>query len=386
MRSRPRVPLIALALSTIALGCGEDSTPPTSPEPEATVALATGLAWRQVDGRSGHTCAVTTDDRAYCWGDNSDGQLGNGTTVSSAAPSLVAGNLRFRHVSVGSRHSCGITTGDRAYCWGFNWYGQVGDGTGYPENIRRLSPVPVSADRRFRQVRAGDDFTCALTPWDGAFCWGSNVFGQLGDGTRTTRHAPVRVRGQHQWRQLDGGDTHICGVTTDDQGYCWGMNFWGQLGDGTQNVPSVPVAVTGGLEFRQISAGRSHSCGVTTDNRAFCWGHAESGELGDGSSYPPVLSKRAPVAVATARRFQHVWAGEEHTCGLTLAGRGFCWGANRDGQVGNGTAERQLTPVRVSGDLIFKQVGTGWRRSFALTPEGVMYAWGLGVLTPAVRP
>ena len=231
----------------------------------------------------------------------------------------MSGGLRFQHVSTGNSHSCGLTLDNRLYCWGFNFDGELGDGTGYPENVRRLTPVLVTGGRTFRQVRAGYSFTCALTTSNEAFCWGYNVFGQLGDGTRTTRYAPVRVKGGQKWRQLNAGTDHVCGVTTADRAFCWGMNFWGQFGDGTQNVPGKPVPVAGGLRFRQVSAGGAHSCGVTTSNRAYCWGRAEDGVLGNGSGDPPPLSIWSPVAVATSVRFDYVMAGDDHTCGVALS-------------------------------------------------------------------
>ncbi|HEY7613055.1 MAG TPA: hypothetical protein VH764_08665, partial [Gemmatimonadales bacterium] len=193
------------------------------------VETAAQLSFRQISaggGSSGdlHTCGVTTDDRAYCWGANLWGQLGVGSNSGpddcgnpcSKRPVAVQGGLRFRHVSAGDRFTCGITTDDRAYCWGRNVEGQLGDGT---ETIR-FRPVPVAGGRRFRQVRAGASHTCAITPADVAFCWGS---GALGDGAIAQHSTPVRVAGGLRWRLLSV-DLHTCGVTTDDRAYCWGVN------------------------------------------------------------------------------------------------------------------------------------------------------------------
>jgi alpha-tubulin suppressor-like RCC1 family protein len=386
MRSRCAIPLSGSVLAVLLTGCGSEPTAPVGAEPAPAVAAATDLTFKQIDRFGAHTCAVTTDGRAYCWGANDQGQLGNGSTVSTAAPSLVSGGLRFRHVSVGNQHSCGLTTSGQVYCWGFNFHGELGDGTGYPENIRRLSPVLVTGGRKFREVRAGYAFTCAVTTASISFCWGYNVFGQLGDGTRTTRKAPVRVKGNHTWRQLNAGNDHVCGVTTADKAFCWGMNFWGQVGDGTQNVPGKPVAVAGGLRFRWVSAGGAHSCGVTTANRAYCWGRAEDGQLGHGSDLP-VPGIWSPVAVASTLRFDHIMAGDMHTCALALSGRAFCWGRNSMGEVGNGhMGGLQPTPVAVAGGLLFTQVRAGRWASVALTADGRPYLWGVGNSTPVASP
>jgi alpha-tubulin suppressor-like RCC1 family protein len=382
---RQLAPILPLALAA-ALGCRDDAPSPTAPDSEpalVTTATTAALSFRQVSVSAGstepgHACGVTTDDRAYCWGNNEDGQLGNGTNSGpedcngwpcSIRPVAVLGGLRFDHVSAGGRSTCGITTDDRAYCWGRNENGQLGDGT----QIMRLTPVAVAGGRRFRQVRAGNGHACAITPLDVAFCWGYNVNGQLGDGTTTQRLTPVRVAGGHLWRQLSGGFGYSCGVTTDDQPYCWGYNVNGQLGDGTTISRLRPVAVSGGLLFRQIDAGFHHTCAVrTTDDRAYCWGLNQDGALGDGTT----TSRLKPVAVLGTRRFDHVSAGGNHTCGVTLAGRGFCWGVNLVGQLGDGTTTRRLQPTPLGVDLTLSQVSAGFGSSCGVATDHRAYCWG----------
>jgi alpha-tubulin suppressor-like RCC1 family protein len=133
--------MLAPAITATLLGCGEDATSPTGLEPAPALTAATSLTFRQIDRHASHTCAVANDDRAYCWGSNDQGQLGNGSTDPSATPSLVAGGLRFRQVSVGRDYSCGVTKQDRVYCWGWSFDGQLGDGTG----SRRLGPTNTIA-------------------------------------------------------------------------------------------------------------------------------------------------------------------------------------------------------------------------------------------------
>lgn len=218
-------------------------------------------------------CGVTTNDRAYCWGLGDYGQLGYGTLEEpetcntnpcSTRPVAVLGGLRFRSVSAGDRHSCGVTTENRAYCWGRGSEGQLGDGnpSGSP------TPVAVAGTRRFREVRVGGEHTCAITTTDLALCWGTNSRGELGDGTASNRATPVRVLSGLVWRQLSAGASHncgvtttgrvycwgqnstgfafSCGVTTSSRAYCWGDNYYGELGDGsgeTRAYSLVPIAV-----------------------------------------------------------------------------------------------------------------------------------------------
>jgi alpha-tubulin suppressor-like RCC1 family protein len=218
--------------------------------------VAGGLSFRQISAGTVHTCGVTTGNRAYCWG--SGGHLGDGTGTSRVRPVPVAGELSFRHVSAGTEHTCGVTTDERVYCWGENTSGQLGNGTqgetGYPE----LSPVAVMGTLRFRGVSVGFHHTCGVTTTDRAYCWGSDKWGQIGDGaasvictypggTAPCRKKPTLVAGGYQWRQVDAGggpgpaedqiEIHggrTCGVTTDGRAFCWGDGTLGQNGDGTR--------------------------------------------------------------------------------------------------------------------------------------------------------
>lgn len=393
MRStRPPLGVRRAVYSTLLLlvlaACRDDSGSPTGPDAAPLAAPAELVAGTPVQVARGghHSCLVASTGRAWCWGDNSQGQLGTGATGSTTVPVRVAGDLRFTHLSLGWLHSCGVTTEKRVYCWGFNFDGQLGDGTGYPTNIRRLTPVQVAGSRRYRQVRAGRDFTCAITTADVAFCWGLNTFGQLGTGTGGKSPSPVRVVGGHEWRQLNAGEEHVCGVTRDDRAFCWGMGFWGQLGHGTEEARSRPTAVAGGLRFRQVTAGGKHSCGITTQDKAYCWGDNNDGQLGDGTAWPPVLKRLTPVAVATSRRFDHVVAGSDHTCGVALSSRAFCWGLNTDGQLGDGTTTRRLTPVPILGGFGVDQLGAMGLGSVALTNDGRLFQWGSGQSTPTLVP
>jgi alpha-tubulin suppressor-like RCC1 family protein len=333
------------------------------------------LSFRMISAGALRSCGVTTDDRAYCWGQNGNGALGDGTTTNPRKrPSLVVGGLHFRQVSVGDNHICGVTTDDRAYCWGYNFFGQLGDGT----ITMRAAPVAVLGGLLFRSVRAGGSHTCGLTLARKAYCWGANNVGQIGDSTDVgRRQRPVRVAGGLTFRQVVAGGGHTCGVTTDDKAYCWGYGLYGQIGDGkTVEERHWPRAVAGGLSFRQIAAGGTHSCGVTLDDRAFCWGDNFGGQIGDGTT----SNRLKPVAVAGGRSFSMVSPGSVHTCGVTLARRAYCWGKNTTGQLGDGTTTRRLVPVPVAGGLTFDLVSAGggseFTHSCGVTTGDKAYCWG----------
>jgi len=364
-------PVLAAGLLITALGCLEDTESPTAPEAEPGLATAatTPLAFYQVSGGGDHTCGITTDNRAYCWGSNAYGQLGDGTTTDRLTPVAVAGELPFRQVSAGDSHTCAVTTTNRAYCWGYNGSdGELGDGTA----TDRLTPVPVAGGRQFRQVDAAQYHTCGVSyPDNKAYCWGYNGSFALGDGTSTGRSTPVAVSGGRQFRQVSAGGFHTCGVTTLDKAFCWGWNNRGQLGDGSKVSRPTPSPVAGTRRFRQVDAGYMFTCGVTTDHRAFCWGSGLNGQMGDGNT----KVSTSPRAVAGGFSFDRVTAGALHTCGETTNNRAYCWGT---AGIGDGTTTRtRLTPVAVAGGRLYSQVSAGDNHTCGKTTANVAYCWGL---------
>jgi alpha-tubulin suppressor-like RCC1 family protein len=377
-------PVLALAL-LIAPGCREDIQSPSSSEspPALATTSAAALSFRQISAGSVHTCGVSTGGLAYCWGDNSAGQLGDGTHTRSLRLVPVTGGNQFVQISAGHLQTCGVTRENRAYCWGSNSWGQLGDGT----NTDRSTPT-VIPNRRFRQIRTGYIHTCGITPTNVAFCWGNNDFGQLGTGGSVT-WTPARVARGLLWNQVIAGASHTCGVTTDHKGYCWGANF-GQLGDGTRMQRRKPALVTGGLSFRQVVPGAGwfpdyvepfvddgHTCGITTSDKAYCWGSNESGVLGTGME----TSSATPVKVAGGRSYRFLTTGVLHACGVTLSNLAFCWGSNVFGQLGVGSGSgNSFSPVRVAGVLEFNAVSTGALGNHNCawtTTDRRAYCWGL---------
>jgi alpha-tubulin suppressor-like RCC1 family protein len=370
-------PVLPLAVVVAAFGCRDDAESPTGPEPESALSTtaAQALSFRQISAGTFHSCGVTTDNLAYCWGQDASGELGDGTQPAggfSSKPLPVAGGLHFLQVSAGNYYSCGVTMDDRAYCWGENVYGKLGDGTSTP----RLTPVAVVGGHRFRQVDAGGSHTCGVTPSDEAFCWGYNRYGQLGDSSEFyQRRKPVRVAGGRHFRQVAAGGLHTCGATTGYRAYCWGDGSDGQIGDGRTIQRRTPRLVAGGLSFRQVHAGNAHSCGVTTDNRAYCWGGNDKGQLGDGTT----TQRLKPVPVAGGLQFSGVSPSAEHTCGVTTGSRAYCWGWRYYGQLGDGSPlgdYTRLSPVAVVGGLRFSAVSAGRDHTCGVTTGNVGYCWG----------
>jgi alpha-tubulin suppressor-like RCC1 family protein len=386
---KPRFASVLAPLLLAALGCQGEPTAPSEPTPrmpERRTSATVPLTFRQVSAGSFFSCGVTTDNQAYCWGYNANGQLGQGANdgpeqcvgavgpfACSTRPVLVTGGHQFLQVSAGSFHACAVTTENEAFCWGDNIDGTLGDGTDEP----RYAPVAVMGGHQFREVRAGLFHTCGLTMDDQAYCWGANDFGQLGDGSTIQHLEPVAVVGGLTFRQLStsiGIWDFTCGVTSgDNQAFCWGSNRFGQLGVGSNVIRRVrPSPVVGGWKFVQVEAGYHHVCGVTIANRALCWGDGTEAVLGNGRTYLSFWPRQVDGGLS----FAQVTAGITQSCGITTDQQAYCWGLNTYGDVGDGSTSPALTPVAVAGGLAFAQLSAGELHTCGTTVVGEAYCWG----------
>jgi alpha-tubulin suppressor-like RCC1 family protein len=295
----------------------------------------------------GGTCAVTEARGAvYCWGDNYFGLHGDGTSVDKPDLVPVSGlTSGVAQVSVGSSHACAVTTAGAAWCWGNNSNGQLGDGT----LTTRLTPVQVSGlASGVASISAGNSHTCAMTTSGAALCWGANASRQLGDNTTVQKLIPTQVSGLASGvAQVSAGTSHSCAVTTAGAAWCWGANTNGRLGNNSVTASAIPVQVSGLTSgTAQISAGNGHTCAVTTAGAALCWGNNVNGQLGDGTTTQQLIPTQVSGRTSGTAQISADWAG---TCAVTTAGAAWCWGSNDRGQLGDGTLVQRLVPVQVSG-------------------------------------
>jgi len=332
-----------------------------------------------------HTCVVLNTGSVDCWGQNNDGQLGNGTTTDSDVPAAVSGLGGVTAVTAGEFHSCAILAGGALRCWGENADGQVGDGT----TTTRITPVPVSGlSGGVTQVSAGATHTCALvtTPATMIECWGDGRWGELGDGVGTghpNRDVPTPVFGIIGTAsgapggpvQVAAGAEHTCAVISTGQVECWGFNTNGEVGDGTLSNRVTPVYVIGLTSGPQaISEGGTNGCALTQSLGAACWGSA------DGDDFSAHTSAQAVLGLSTA--VAQLAAGNDSTCALSTAGALQCWGENYFGEVGDGTKNPQATPVNITqwpnGSVPIGFTTVGGEESCAASTNGQAFCWGYG--------
>lgn len=347
------------------------------------------------------TCGISMSDTVYCWGLNDQGQLGNNSTTNSPIPVAVdtsgtpmAGKV-IQDISLGWNHTCALDTTGLVYCWGNNSNGQLGDYS----TSDRLKPVAVYTSgvlsgKTIQAIAAGtqpvgNGHTCALDTDGKVYCWGYNANGQLGNSSTTQRTYPVAVTTSGVLsgkviKAISAGDSNSHALSTDGLAYAWGYNVNGELGNNSTTRSLAPVATRIISSVTAISNTLAHSCALNSSGVVYCWGDNISGKIGDGTTTDRLI----PVTVSTAgtpmvgKTIQAISAGGTHSCAVDTAGLVYCWGSNSDeGQLGNNSTSRSLVPVAVdtSGLLVGKAIqaiSAGYNHTCAIDTNNSAYCWG----------
>lgn len=333
----------------------------------------------QIEAGTGHMCALLGDGTVFCWGANGSGQLGDGTTVAQPIPKMVPGLTDVTQISLGTHisnltvngHTCARTKDGKAYCWGRNGNGQVGDTT--MSDV--WSPkVIVAAD--VVQVATGRAHTCVRLTSGAVQCWGYNGNGQLGSGSSASTMAPGAIIANLSAKNITSGASHMCAILTTGELSCWGAGTLGQLGNGLNANSTVPVTVPGSANIVAVSAGYAFTCSVDTGGVLRCWGDNTFGELGLGN----MLMQSSPQVVSAVTSAVGVSCGTYkdpggHTCALRSNGGLFCFGNNLSGQLGLGDVANRSTPKEVSLPPV-AEVTAGFNFTCARLVNGPIRCWG----------
>lgn len=340
---------------------------------------STATSWKQVDVGGSHSCAIRTDKTLWCWGYNSDGELGIGDTVARSSPTQVGADTGWLSVTVGNLHTCAIRRGSYVrsakgsgtlWCWGANAEGQLGVG----DTAQRNVPVRVGSTADWASASAGGAHSCAVRTDNSLWCWGSNDSGQLGLGDLVERLTPTRV-GTASWSAVSTGLAHTCGIETATPGslWCWGDNHYGQLGVGDTTNRVTPAQVTHDFSWTFLADGGSHTCAIDTQGSLWCWGYNLHGQLGVGDTD----QHNSPTQVGSSTDWASVGAGNLHTCATRADASLWCWGWNRFGQLGLGDLTNWIVPAQVA------QPATSWAsvtggdfHSCGLDESHTLWCWG----------
>ena len=355
----------AQACDSSVMDAPHDTDPPTSPP--KIVSVAAGA----------HTCAISDVGAAYCWGYDPSGPFGGGyASTANPTPVASAGGLMFKALSVSKIQdvTCGLTTVGAAFCWGENITGQIGDGT----KTARLTPTAVAGGLTFKSIAVGSAHACAVTVGGDAYCWGTSFNGALGDGFHGVRLTPSRAASGLAFESIVAGGEFTCGLTAAGAAYCWGLNTTSQLGDGDVSMfmSDVPLRVASETPFKSLAAGNQTVCGLANDGTAFCWGDGFFGAVGDGTAGTEggQTRHRTPTAVAGGLTFQSLSGGFNTMCGVATTGTTYCWGSNF-GAIGDGTEDQRSRPTAVVGGVSFQSVAAGSGFTCAVA-TGSLYCWG----------
>ena len=271
-----------------------------------------------------HACALTVTGGVRCWGENEHGQLGDGTTTDRWSPPTTDVLTGVKAITAGDRYTCALTTAGGVRCWGFNQNGQLGIGT-FGAGTDLSSPPATDVIGNVQAITAGGATACALTNSGGVRCWGSGIYGSLGQGMSTQElSSPPANDVLTGVSLIAAGNGQVCAVMKTGGLRCWGENDAGQVGDGTTDeryVPSDDIL----SNVRAVAGGSAHTCALTASGGVRCWGDPEFLGDGKGLSEGQVLSPPTTdiltgiTAIATGNR-----TGQ--TCALTAAGGVRCWG------------------------------------------------------------
>lgn len=348
-----------------------------------TIDFKISVQFKEIEVGGFHTLALDNDNNLWAWGNNNEGELGDGTTTRKTSPTKIETDITFVQLSVGYMHNAGIDDEGKLWTWGYSAFGALGDGTTIKEN----KPIKIMEDKIFKKVIASDSSTLAIDINDeiwywGRFYgsnngikipqkldfkieysfisgnshylfldkqnklwgWGNNYNGQLGDGTTTKRTSPIQIKTETRFTQVSAGDR--CSLAIDSEGnlWSWGNNNYGQLGDGTKTKKITPVQIETETKFKQVSAGEKHSLAIDYEGNLWSWGYNIYGQLGDGTT----TEKLNPIKITEGIKFEKVYARCYSSLAIDVNGNLWSWGSNGNGELGDGTTTDRLTPVQIN--------------------------------------
>ena len=317
-------------------------------------------------------CGVTNTGAGYCLG--------------GPAATAVPGNHTWKMIAVGYSHKFGVTTAGVAYCWGTNTNGQLGNGTATDST----NPVAVSGGLTFDSIDAGASHSCGITTSGLLYCWGANDMYQLGNNNENNQNdklTPTRVHDpdtpSSHWNttilKVSLGARNSCAIDSNSRAYCWGDSWDNQTATGQTSYPKVPKRIhkpngsaNWDATFIDIAAAGEHTCAIKTNGVAYCWGNDNSGSLGKESVKNE--ERQYPVKVSGNKTWVSIATGTWNTCGINDDKYMFCWGKNLLGQLGNNTTSSNSTPQRVHDPA---NPTANWTAQWSVAAVGNQRAFGI---------
>ncbi len=312
-----------------------------------------------------HTLVIKRDGSLWSWGDNIDGQLGDGTNIQKNSPVQISVES-WKAVSAGAWYSLAIKSDGSLWAWGANNFGQLGDGTTLPKN----QPVRIGADNTWKSVHAGKFHSFAIKTDGSLWAWGHNMYGQLGDGTKISKTTPVKIGTDNNWASASPGTVHSLAIKTDGSLWRWGYSHHGKDHTYTYAHEQSPVRVGTDNSWKTAQAAETHNVALKTDGTIWSWGENYNKILGSNSNRKPeptIINLPGPWKAINTTVFTVV--------AVKTDGSLWGWGYNGYGQIGNGTNEGDFLPVQI-GSATWADAQPGYRHILAEKNNNIYAAWG----------
>lgn len=349
-------------LQTDSSNCGTCGT--ACPSGQTCQSGSCAASFTQLSAGKQHTCAKFPNGSVKCWGDNTFGQLGDGTTNEQTSVPLATVNLgtgrTATQVQILGRHTCAILDNGDLACWGQNHKGQLGNGT--TTSVLSPTKVNVGTGRTVKQLALGPAYTCVILDNDTVKCWGQNTNGELGNGTTTDLTSPptnpVDLGSGRTAKSISAGASHVCAILDNDKVKCWGLNYFGEIGIGGSTGPNVkittPLSTTinlgSGRTAKQVEAGSMSTCALLDNDMVKCWGRDNHGFLGLNNGGNLNVPSFSSINFGSGRIVKRLFVSKSFNGCVVLDNDAFtCWGYNLDGMYGFGNktnlSSPSLTPV-----------------------------------------
>jgi alpha-tubulin suppressor-like RCC1 family protein/uncharacterized protein YfaP (DUF2135 family) len=345
--------------------------------------IGMGSNWKSVAVGSHFTVAIKNDGTLWAWGENSYGQLGDGTTVSKSTPTQIGIGSNWKSVAAGGYHTVAVKNDGTLWAWGSNFIGQLGNGTYIDKN----TPTRIGTAINWQSVTAGYLHTLAIRNDGTLWAWGKNSYGQLGDGTDFSKSTPTIIGiSTTNWQSVTAGSNHTVGIKGDGTLWAWGSTSDGQLGDGTIPIinESSPIRIGSVSNWQNVSAGANHTMAIQSDGTLWAWGSNEYGKLAVPVNYNN--NKCSPTRIATFSNWKSVSAGSQHTVAIKSDGTLWSWGDNFYGQLGEGPVRYfyagpvnyidRDSPTKIGTRMDWQSVSAGSNHTMAIENGGNLWAWG----------
>lgn len=311
----------------------------------APIPVSPGTTWKSVATGWNHVVAIKSDGTLWTWGNNDNGQLGDGTIIDKNLPQQIGTENDWVYISCGQHATFVLKANGTLWACGRNNNGQLGDGT----TVNKNTFVQIGTDNNWKSIEAGWFHTLGMRIDNTIWAWGDNSFGQIGDNTTIDKHTPVQVGNSTNWQRITAGQSHSLAIASNGTLWAWGCNLLAQLGNNTTTNSHLPIQIETDTDWVNIAGGNNYSFGIKSDGSLWSWGMDNDGLFGSGSENIQVLT---PTHYNTGENWISIATNASHAIGLKSDHSISAAGNNFDGELGNGTQENSFTFITVDCPLL----------------------------------